>query len=183
MSSSEQISSISGQTPPTSEHTPPPFSVAPPTSQQTPPTPEQASTTSEQAPPTSDTSRDVDLTYKLVVQQIDGARPTRCSNPDDHISIRADTTLKAYPPIIDTDKVPCRSYCSWSGYHGDGTVIYNRREDQLSFGMWNDKMIFQLGHGVYGTIVKEFIMQFTRWRHYPGGRNETDGRQYLHMYV
>ena len=189
MASSEQTPPISGEAPPTPEHTPPPSWIAPPTPQQTPPTPEQipptleqASTTSDQAPPTSDTSRDVDLTYKLVVQRIDGAHPTRCSNPDDHISIRTDTTSHVFTPFIDTDKVPCRSYCSWSGYHGDGSVIYNRREDQLSFGKSNES-IFQLGHGVYGTVVKTDIMQFTRGTRHPDGRTEMEEGQYLHMYV
>ena len=49
--------------------------------------------------------------------------------------------------------------------------------------MSNDELAFQLGHGVYGTVAKEDIMQFTYWRHHPGGREETDGAQYLHMYV
>ena len=26
-------------------------------------------------------------------------------------------------------------------------------------------------------------MPFTQWTHHPGGREETDGAQYLHMYV
>ena len=189
MASSEQTPHISGQAPPTPEHTPPPPSIAPPTPQQTPPTSEQipptleqASTTSEQPPPTSDTSLDVDLTYKLVLQRMNGEHPTRCSNPDDHISIRTDTTSNLNPLLIDTDKVHCRSSCSWSGYHGDGSVIYNRREDQLSFGRSNG-LHFQLGHGVYGTVVEEIIMQFTRGTRYADGRMEMEEGQYLQMYV
>ena len=167
MASSEQTSPIPGQ--------------APPSSEQTSTTPEQIPTF-EQAPPTSDTSRDVDLTYKLVLQRIDGAHSTPCSNPDDHISIKTDTTSTVYPPIIDTDNVLCHSHCSWSGYHGDGSVIYNRREDQLSF-LKSNEMIFQLGDGVHGTVVKTSIMQFTCWTHYPDGRNEMHEGQYLQMYV
>ena len=183
MASSKQTPPISGEAPPSPEHTPPPSSIAPPTPQHTSPTSEQISPTLEQPPPTSDTSRDVDLTYKLVLQRMDGdARPTRCSNPDDHISIRTDTTITALPPIVDTDKVVCRSYCSWAGYHGEGSVIYNRREDQLSFNM-SDELIFQLGHGVYGTVVEEIIFQFTRGARHPDGRTEMEEGQYLRMYV
>ena len=165
-----------------SEQTPPVSGQAPPSSEQILSAPEQASTASEQALPTSDTSRDVDLTYKLVLQTIDGAQPTQCSNPEDHISIRTDTTNTVYPPITDTDRVFCRSHCSWAGYHGDGSVIYNRREDQLNFGRSNG-LIFQLGHGVYGAVVETSIMEFTCWTHYPGGRNEMHEGQYLQMYV
>ena len=178
---SEQASATSEQAPPTSEQAPPTSEQAPPTPEQAPPTPEQASTTSEQTLPTSDTSREVDLTYKLVVQRIDGGDPSECSNPDDHISIRTDTTSNLDPPILDTNFVLCRVYCNWSGYHGDGSVIYNRREDTFDIGKSNG--LLQTGHGIHGTIVETSIMPFWFGTRLPGGKTVIYGGRYVHLDV
>lgn len=149
--------------------------------EQTPPTPGQAPPTAGQAPSAPDTSGDVDHTYKLLAQQIDGARPTQCSNPDDHISVRIETTSDLNPDTY-TNQVLCRAYCNWSGYRGDRSMMYFRREDTLCMGKL-DELNLQTGHGIHGTVIDMDIVPYSSGTHFPGGKVVMDEGRYVRMNV
>ena len=165
-----------------SEQTPPTSGQAPPDPEKTSPPPDQIPRDFEQAPPTSDTSRDVDITYQLLVQQIDGARPTQCSNPNDHIRVRTNTTGNLNPAFFEANEVLCRAYCDWSGYRGDGSVIYSRRDDVLAMSGLVE-MYLLTGHGIYGTVKETSIMGYSRGTRCPGGKKVIHEGRYVQMIV
>ncbi|KAM0797627.1 hypothetical protein BDR22DRAFT_892056 [Usnea florida] len=165
-----------------SEQTPPISGQAPPDPEKTSPTPDQIPSDFEQAPPTSDTSPNVDITYQLLVQQIDGARPTQCRNPNDHIRVRTNFSGNLNPAFFKVNEVVCRAYCDWSGYRGDGSVIYIRRDDMLAMSGL-DELYLHTGHGIYGTVVETSIMGYSLGTRSPGGKVATHEGRYVKLIV